>query len=295
MINPTAPPAYHTGATYRSIVEHVRPAQWDDRSHEYVFDQGFLAHSPDAAVRLKPAFPDPTYGTPRVFVGHIDTDAFYVRDNPTLKLTVPVMMPNVIDEYPNSRYSPAPDTLLHEFGLRARHMNLYADGEDDQLHLELIIDTTTHLPDLLALILDFPDVIAPDQTITATTGRNPGNELLHITVLDHHTHLKFDYELRGTYGERFAYIVDMETLRRPFPLGEFDDAAYAYARQVYLQQTDGHSFDVAHVTAARAALQFKSHVQMTDKVSAWFVIAHDQIADGGGNWAGIVTVEETLM
>lgn len=295
MLNPTQTPPYHTSATYDNIYEHVRPAQWDNNSHEYAFNQGFLAHSPDAAIRLKDPFPNATYGKPRVFVGRIDTDAFYVRDNPTLTLTRPVMLPNVIDEYIDSPHSPTPNTALHEFGIRARHMNLSTDGPNDQPHRELIVDAATHLPDLLAPILDFPGMITPNQTITATAGRNRDTELLHITVFDHNTHLKFDYELRGAYSERFAYLIDTETLRRPFPLGEFDNAAYAYARQVYLQQFAGHRANITHSIAKGAALQFKAHVQMTDDVDTWFDFAQDQIAAGGGNWAGTLTVQETLI
>lgn len=144
-------------------------------------------------------------------------------------------------------------------------------------------------------MLDFPSLIASNQTIEFAAGRNAEHEILRLTVLPGGTHIKLDYELSGMFPDRLAYVCDMETLRRPFPLGEARDAAYAYAREIHRAQRNGETHARAHKRAKQAAVRFKPHPHMSNNVDTWFATAHDQIAGDSGTWGSIVTVQETLM
>lgn len=292
MRHPNIPPP--TITDYDDIYAHT-PEYCEDNPHTLV-----LAHSPDAAVRLIDPRGNGTYSHPRVLIGRIDTNLFFVQHDQTLQLTHHLIFPDTLDNFPNSPHTPAPGTLLYEFGLQAAHMNInYTGGVDISDTVtpqnECLIPRTTTLEQVMTLVLDFPSLIAPDQTIEFAAGRNAENELLRLTVLPGGTHLKLDYELRGRFPDRLAYILDTETLRRPFPLGESRDAAYAYARQIHREQVEFEPPYWAHKTAKQAALRFKPHPHMTDDVDQWFDFAHDQIAADSGTWAGIVTVQETLV
>lgn len=259
----------------------------------------FMAHSPDAAVRLIDPRGDGTFSHPRVLIGRIDTNLFFVQHDQTLQLTRHVVFPDTLDNFPNSPHTPAPNTLLYEFGLQAAHMNVnYVSGinisDTVTPQNECLIPRTATLEQVMTLVLDFPSLIAPDQTIEFAAGRNAENELLRLTVLPGGTHLKLDYELRGQFPDRLAYVLDTETLRRPFPLGETRDAAYAYAREIHRMQRNGETAARAHKRAKQAAMQFKPHPLMVDDVDAWFSNAHDQIAGDSGTWGSIVTAQETL-
>lgn len=293
MLHPDNPPPSAT-ADYENIYAHT-PEYCEHAPHE-----GFIAHSPDAAVRLIDPRGDGTYSHPRVLVGRIDTNLFRTQHNQTLQLTRHVIFPDALDNFPDSVHTPAPNTLLYEFGLQAAHMNInYTGGVDISNNIApqntALIPNAISLEKIITLMCDFPSLIAPDQTITFSAGRNAAHEHIHLTVLPGNTHLKLDYELQGRFPDRLAYILDMETLRRPFPLGETLDVAYAYAREIHHAQTQGKSLRQAHKTAKQAALQFKPHPHMADDVDAWFATAHDQIASNSGTWPGIVTVQETLM
>ena len=293
MLHPYTPPPSAT-ADYENIYAHT-PEYCEHDRHTL-----FIAHSPDAAVRLIDPRGDGTYSHPRVLIGRIDTNLFRTQCNQTLQLTRHVIFPDTLDNFPNSVHTPAPNTLLYEFGLQAAHMNInYTGGIDisDTVAPQnaCLIPRTATLEQIITLMLDFPSLIAPGQTIEFATDRNAEHEILRLTVLPGGTHIKLDYELSGMFPDRLAYILDMETLRRPFPLGEARDAAYAYAREIHRMQRDGETAARAHKRAKQAAVRFKPHPHMTNDVDAWFAIAHDQIAGDNGTWPGIVTVQETLM
>jgi hypothetical protein len=292
VLNPNTPPP--SAVDYNAIYAHT-PEYCEHDPHTMV-----MAHSPDAAVRLINPRGDGTYGHPRVMIGRIDTSHFYTQYDQTLQLTRHVIFPDTLDNFPDNVHTPAPNTLLYEFGLQAAHMNInYEDGIDISDNVSpqntTLIPNAMSLEKVTSLVCDFPSLIAPDQTITFGAGRNKHHELLHLTVLPGGTHLKLDYELQGKFPDRLAYVCDMETLRRPFPLGETLDAAYAYARQIHRAQTQYEPPRQAHNKAKQAALRFKPHPHMTDDVDAWFNTAHNQIAGDAGKWANIITVQETLM
>lgn len=293
MLHPYTPPPSAT-ADYENIYAHT-PEYCEHAPHE-----GFIAHSPDAAVRLINPRDDGTYSHPRVLIGRIDTNPFRTQCDQTLRLTRHVIFPDALNNFPDSVHTPALNTLLYEFGLQAAHMNInYTDGIDISDTVapqnECLIPRTATLEQVITLILDFPSLIASNQTIEFAAGRNAEYEILRLTVLPGGTHLKLDYTLSGMFPDRLAYVLDMETLRRPFPLDETRDAAYAYAREIHRMQRDGETAARAHKRAKQAAVRFKPHPHMTDDIDAWFATAHDQIADDSGTWGSIVTMQETLM
>ena len=293
MLHPDSPPPSAT-ADYENIYIHT-PEYCECAPHE-----GFIAHSPEAAVRLIDPHGDGAYSQTRVLIGRIDTNLFRTQCDQTLQLTRHVVFPDALDNFPNSVHTPAPNTLLYEFSLQAAHMDInYVTGiniaDDVSPQNECLIPREASLEQIITLMLDFPSLIAPGQTIEFATDRNAEHEVLRLTVLPGGTHIKLDYELSGMFPDRLAYVCDMETLRRPFPLGEARDAAYAYAREIHRAQRDGETHARAHKRAKQAAVRFKPHPHTIDNVDAWFVIAHDQIADDSGYWPGIITAQETLI
>lgn len=293
MLHPDSPPPSAT-ADYENIYAHT-PEYCEHAPHE-----GFIAHSPDAAVRLIDPRGDGTYSHPRVLIGRIDTSHFYTQCDQTLQLTRHVIFPDTLDNFPDSVHTPAPNTLCYEFGLQAAHMDInYTGGiniaDNVAPQNECLIPREATLEQVITLILDFPSLIASNQTIEFAADRNAEHEILRLTVLPGGTHLKLNYELSGMFPDRLAYVCDMETLRRPFPLGETLDAAYAYAREIHRMQAQGETAARAHKRAKQAAVRFKPHPHMADDVDQWFDTAHDQIAGDSGTWGSIVTVQETLM